>query len=391
MDAILHIGIAQFLFAALLALFRKRRQLSDEILACWFLLMCIFMGLTLLKIKLPDTGWGQLELFPFFFTLGPFLYLYVRTLTQPKPKLSFGDGLHLLPFVIFSVVAVSARPPMDASVIDGQAFVWEMLPYSLAALVSIACYVPMTIVRLNRHRKNLLEFFSYTSDRISLNWLRLVVVGFTVTLTLTLLSGIVNALTGMETTNPGYSLFVGFVAFAFAFTFFGLRQPAIFQPAEDERFVDHMAASIPAVEVAGTEEEADLPEKYTRSSLSAEQAQRYLTALDRYLAEEQPFLHRDLTLQDVAKHLKISQHHLTQAINGHLQKNFYTLINDYRIEEVKRRLVDPRFAHLTVLAIAHDAGFNSKSSFNMTFKRIVGLTPSQFRKEEAKFVPPSDE
>lgn len=388
MDAILHIGIAQFLFAALLALFRKRRQLSDEILACWLLLMCIFMGLTLLKIKLPESGWAELQLFPFFFTLGPFLYLYVRTLTQPQPRLSFGDGLHLLPFVIFSVVAVSIHPKMDDSVIGGQAFKWEFLPYSLASLASIGTYVPLTIVRLNRHRHNLLEYFSYTSDRISLNWLRIVVVGFTVMLSLTLLSGVINAITDAETLNPGYFLFVGFVSFAFAFTFFGLRQPAIFQRAQDERFVDLMATEVAQAEAQP--EVTELPEKYTRSSLSAEQAQVYLTALDRYLAVEQPFLHRDLTLQDVAHKLNIPQHHLTQAINGHLHKNFYTLINDYRIEEVKRRLVDRRYAHLTVLAIAHDAGFNSKSSFNMTFKRQVGLTPSQFRKQEADFVPPQE-
>jgi AraC-like DNA-binding protein len=389
MDAILHIGIAQFLFAALLALFRQRRQLSDEILAVWLLLMCIFMGLTLLKIKLPETGWGALELFPFFFTLGPFFYLYVRTLTQPRPKLSFGDGLHLLPFVIFSVIAVSARPPMDDSVFNGTAFELRFLPYSMASLVSIGTYVPLTILRLNSHRRNLLEYFSYTSDRISLNWLRMVVVGFTLMLLLTVLSAFTNILIGTETLNPGYFLFLGFVAFAFLFSFFGLRQPAIFQPAQDERFVDTIAAEVVSHDAAAEEE--DLPEKYTRSSLSQEQAQVYLAALDAYLSNELPFLHRDLTLQDVATQLKIPQHHLTQAINGHLHKNFYTLINDYRVEEVKRRLVDRRYAHLTVLAIAHDAGFNSKSSFNMTFKRVVGLTPSQFRKQEADFVLPKEE
>jgi AraC-like DNA-binding protein len=389
MEAILHIGIAQFLFAALLALFRQRRQLSDEILASWLLLMCIFMGLTLAKIQMPDTEWGQLQLFPFFFTLGPFLYLYVRTLTHPEPSLSFADGLHLLPFVIFSVIAVSVQPPVDEDVISGKAFHLDRLLYSLASIASIACYLPMTILRLNRHRRNLLEYFSYTSDRISLNWLRLVVVGFTLMLSLTILSGVINALTNASTLHPGYFLFIGFTVFAFAFSFFGLRQPAIFQPAQDDRFVDLMASE--AVATAAAEiEDVEQPEKYVRSSLTSEQAQGYLNALESFLGAGKPFLHRDLTLQDVASALNIPQHHLTQAINGHLHKNFYTLINDYRIEEVKQRLVDRRYAHLTVLAIAHDAGFNSKSSFNMTFKRMVGLTPSQYRKQEADFVPPKE-
>jgi len=79
--------------------------------------------------------------------------------------------------------------------------------------------------------------------------------------------------------------------------------------------------------------------------------------------------------------LEIPAHHLTQALNEYLNKNFYTLVNEHRIEEAKQMLRNPRYNHLTVLAIAHDAGFNSKSSFNMTFKKWVGVTPSEFRLE----------
>jgi AraC-like DNA-binding protein len=122
-------------------------------------------------------------------------------------------------------------------------------------------------------------------------------------------------------------------------------------------------------------------ELYAHSSLTRENAERYLEQLTTYLGNVQPYLHRDLTLQDVAQELRIPQHHLTQTINELLNKNFYTLINEYRIEEVKRRLLDPKFAHYNILAIAHDAGFNSKSSFNMIFKKHVGVTPSQWRKE----------
>ena len=96
---------------------------------------------------------------------------------------------------------------------------------------------------------------------------------------------------------------------------------------------------------------------------------------------QKPYLRRDLTIQDVAAELEIPQHHLTQTINEHMGKNFYTLVNEYRVAEVKARLLDARYAHLTVLAIAHDAGFNSKSSFNMSFTKHVGMTPPQFRKD----------
>ena len=65
-------------------------------------------------------------------------------------------------------------------------------------------------------------------------------------------------------------------------------------------------------------------------------------------------------------------------INEHMGKNFYTLVNDYRIEEVKRRLQDPEYSNLTILAIAYDSGFNSKSSFNTIFKEKTGMPPSEY-------------
>lgn len=378
MDAILYISIAQFIFAGLLAITKPRRQLSDYILACWFGLMTIFMVLSLLKGKMPDSFWAQLQLFPFFFALGPFLFLYVRTLTQPKPKLEFLDGLHLLPFIVFSVSAVTNSANVDEDMMTGRAFEWDRIVYALASIASVAAYIPLTVRALRRHRANLMEYFSYASDRISLGWLRMVTVGFTVMLSLTFLSAIVNVFTGKITIHPGIFLFSGFAAFAFAFTFFGIRQPAIFRRNTDERFVDEMEADEALEEQADADESA---ERYAHSSLTRENAERYLEQLTAYLDNGQPYLHRDLTLQDVAQDIGIPQHHLTQTINELLQKNFYTLINEYRIEEVKRRLLDPKYAHYNILAIAHDAGFNSKSSFNMIFKKHIGMTPSQYRKE----------
>ena len=61
-------------------------------------------------------------------------------------------------------------------------------------------------------------------------------------------------------------------------------------------------------------------------------------------------------------------------------KNFYYLINEYRVGEVKKRLKNPKYKNLTILAIAYDSGFNSKSAFNTIFKDMTGLTPSQYLK-----------
>jgi AraC-like DNA-binding protein len=88
----------------------------------------------------------------------------------------------------------------------------------------------------------------------------------------------------------------------------------------------------------------------------------------------------DLTLNEFAEHLAIPAHHLSQIINDRLQQNFYDFINNYRVEEAKKRLLDPAYQHLTILAIAYEVGFSSKSVFNTAFKKHANMTPSQFKK-----------
>ncbi|NOY60505.1 MAG: helix-turn-helix transcriptional regulator, partial [Calditrichaeota bacterium] len=94
---------------------------------------------------------------------------------------------------------------------------------------------------------------------------------------------------------------------------------------------------------------------------------------------QKPYLISDLTLPQLANMLHISAHNLSEILNTYMQKNFFDFINHYRVEEVKNKLSDPKTQHLNILAIAFDAGFNSKTSFNTIFKKYTGQTPSQFR------------
>ncbi|MFN2513182.1 MAG: helix-turn-helix domain-containing protein [Pyrinomonadaceae bacterium] len=135
-------------------------------------------------------------------------------------------------------------------------------------------------------------------------------------------------------------------------------------------------------EVAGqvTAEEAQLStKKYEKSTLTGERAERYLNKLLRCMKEKKPFTDGDLSLQKLAGGLSIPPHHLSQIINERLGQTFSDFINSYRVEEAKRRLLDPAFNHLSLLGIALDVGFNSKSSFNSVFKKHTNMTPSEFR------------
>ena len=119
--------------------------------------------------------------------------------------------------------------------------------------------------------------------------------------------------------------------------------------------------------------------KYERSGLKEKDAKKHLQQLFKYMDQEKPYLDVDLTIHDVSKALEIPRHYLTQVINGLLGKNFYTFINEYRIKEVKKLLVNDEYSKYTLTSIAYEAGFSSKSSFNSIFKNSTGMTPSQFK------------
>lgn len=106
--------------------------------------------------------------------------------------------------------------------------------------------------------------------------------------------------------------------------------------------------------------------------------------LKNYLVGEKQYLDANLSLVGTAEALGVSQGHLSKTINNEMQISFKDYVNGLRVEEAKRYLLDSTFSNYTLLAIGLEAGFNSKSTFNASFKKIVGVTPSQFKKNNRK-------
>jgi ligand-binding sensor domain-containing protein/AraC-like DNA-binding protein len=124
------------------------------------------------------------------------------------------------------------------------------------------------------------------------------------------------------------------------------------------------------------------PEKYHSSSLNPEQVTTKLPELRRLIEQEQLYLNPNLTLQELARPLRIHPNHLSRIINENFHINFNDFINQYRIEEAQQRLKDPANRSKTVLEIMYAVGFNSKSVFNTAFKKKTGQTPTAWRKQQ---------
>ena len=119
-------------------------------------------------------------------------------------------------------------------------------------------------------------------------------------------------------------------------------------------------------------------------SIKPEEAKKIMTDLEHLLANDKPYLDSKLRVMDVARKIETSKHKLTYVINQDMGTNFYGLINKNRVLEAKRLLKEPKNQKYTLEVIAEMAGFQSKSSFNGCFKKITGVTPSTYRKNNFK-------
>lgn len=119
---------------------------------------------------------------------------------------------------------------------------------------------------------------------------------------------------------------------------------------------------------------------YDNSGLNDKEAVIYMRTLNNWMEAEKPFKNSNLSLADLAEKLELPGYTISEILNRLLKQNFYEYVNNYRIEEFKRLLLEPKYENIKFLNIAFDVGFNSKSTFNTSFKKFTGKTPSEFKK-----------
>jgi AraC-like DNA-binding protein len=125
-------------------------------------------------------------------------------------------------------------------------------------------------------------------------------------------------------------------------------------------------------------EESDKKNPLIKESM----ANKLLQKLLKHMEENQPYLNPELSLRTLAEEINLDPNKLSWLINERLHKNFNDLINHYRIETFKTLATDPANANITILGLAYDSGFNSKTTFNTRFKEETGMTPKQFMRSQ---------
>jgi AraC-like DNA-binding protein len=293
----------------------------------------------------------------------------VLFITQPNRKFNWFSLLHFIPFAAFFTVSVIFRSQPLVRDLRGFLVQDELLSlrlvYSICFFLSITTYSTLTFINIWKHQKNLKNLVSYSSGIMTLNWLKFLSIGFYVSYFILFILGGLNMIGNFIPFDPYFIIFGFITLFSFAFSFYSIRQPVIFGQE--------------AIEYSDEKKE---PERYSRSGLKDEQAEDILKSLIEVVEKEKVYLDRDLTIHSLSRRTGIPRHHITQVLNEKHGRNFFTFINEYRVKEVLDRFSDPKYNNYTILAIALDSGFNSKTTFNSIFKTITGKTPSQYRIEK---------
>ena len=371
-EAILYIGLSQSLFAAFTLATRQKVSPAQWVLVGCLLTIALKFILFLLNSWNP-TGFSiefSHSLTPL--TFGPFLYLYSTYLIGDRARFNWKDLYHFIPFFLVSASYFLFFREVDfseVSYLQKDPHLGIRVIFAIILLCSIWTYIILIFLKLRGFRKNLTSEFSYQSWKVRLLWLNVIAILFSGTFILYYILGLVNAINGASIFPITNIAHFGLTMLAFAVSYFGLRQPSLFR--------NIYYKEVPAVQ-APTPKPPQVEE--TAHKFQKEEAAQLISRLDLHMENEKPYLNSELTLQDLSSQINLSKYELTELLNVHIGKNFFSYVNDYRVNAVKRYLQNPNYDHLTIISIAYDCGFNSKSTFNSIFKQSLECTPSEFRK-----------
>lgn len=154
--------------------------------------------------------------------------------------------------------------------------------------------------------------------------------------------------------------------------YFAIHQPETFKvnPTSFSIFDDVLEHRV--VETIGHKNKAEIEEQPN------ENMQVLKDKIDKYIQKHRPYTNPKLTLNELSSKLKMPPHLVSKVINDGFDKNFFDFVNTYRIEEFKRLVKDTAYQHLTLLSVAYEVGFNSKTAFNRSFKKITDQTPKEY-------------
>lgn len=394
------------LFAAILILRGRREERhSDLWLAFWLFLEALsavpfllgWLGITFLWEKLTFLPWDG-----FGWAAVPTLYLFLKSLTNDEWRFNWRqDGVHYVPyFVIFFyhlLIGGYGLTHRDFVLnwwhnIESQFFISDAL--RVLSYIQSFFYYYLGWQLYKAYQQWTATQFS-DLDTVSYKWFR----NFLIFNIIVTCAELANALY-LHFVSFGYDrMWLSYGANAvltYYLSISGFAQTRIrgvhFVPQKEEILPEQVQKMVILNENMAeqhldsfgteggfsTEKEERATVILSKNSLTEKELGTWKTKVTQLMQNKQPYLQPDLTLSDLANQLKTNTSVLSQVINAGFNKNFNDFINGYRVEAYLEKIATPQYKHLTLLAVAFDCGFNSKTTFNRAFKKMTGKAPSGY-------------
>ena len=290
------------------------------------------------------------------------LYFYVKVLLYPEKKISLRSKFLYIPFIFFGAAILSYKIAVMVGY-ENETYYNFLAPLPNAhEFLSIQFMLITLVVLYNKITQFEKSNHDFSPNKIisNLNWLKRTLVLFFVFTVIWLVLMYYSVYIDPEKTQIFYILWIGLSFLIYWLGYVGVYKSVIVKERKSIR--------------ASTK-----PDKIQDTSKKLKN--EHIKALEKLLLEERRFLDPQISQEKIAKELNLSTSYFSRLIKAELGTNFSDYLNGLRVEEAKSYLKNPDFNNYTLAAIGLEAGFNSRSAFNSSFKKITGLTPSKFKLE----------
>lgn len=359
------------LLAFFLVTVKTKNKLANRLFACFFIFSAIdlsgFFIDAVTRIEL------NLEIFRSTACLFgmPLFYLSVLAVCYSDFRLKWKHALHSIPFLLVNLVFI---PRIYLSTyIERETFVTilNQMPeiYLIQILIEFqyVFYIVSVFIILKKYREIYLENYA-DSSTATYKWLFQITCVFLIAHSIVALKNILRY-TGFREMFLWINVLVGAVALLITCWFImkALNYPELFRGVNSKL---KLAKDI----LPEVEEKTECKDVHNNAISSK------ISKLKQYMDDKEPYLDQSLTIQELANQINIPVRDLSVLINHHMNQHFFDFVNEYRIKKAMGILKDHSKSQLTVLEILYEVGFNSKSSFNTSFKKYTNLTPTAYRK-----------
>lgn len=358
LNGILIFGILQSLFFSILFSTKKEKSLPDKIMGVWFLVLAVQTFLILveqLTQVIPVVRNSSLLMTLLY---GPMLFLYVSKLSLTKTRLTANDFVHFFPFFLFLLLFILSQ---------GERNVITKLLAGTSAISGIV-YCIVCYIMLRNHQSNIENRFSYI-EKINLSWLNRLVISLLILWTGVFILVMLNRFLCVDISLKWF--FTIIPLFIFYIGYFGIKQQAIYYTNLKGHYINKI------IDIRKTKKPDDI--SYVKSGLLPDTMSAIHAQLLTFMQKDNLYLNPTLSLTDLSEKMNIPSHHITQTLNDYAKINFYNFVNGFRVEAFKSKIESDEAEKFSLLGIAFDCGFNSKSSFNRIFKNFTGLSPSEYK------------